>query len=111
MNIFHNRPLALISFVAIFSSLCAHKIPTQLKIAVIIIALAVFIFAIIVSAINLFIGAIYGAIEGYYATAALSGMAMDPETYMEKIRCVTAEDVVAAANTVKLHTQYVLKGG
>ncbi len=52
-----------------------------------------------------------GAIEGYYATAALSGMAMDPETYMEKIRCVTAEDVVAAANTVKLHTQYVLKGG
>jgi hypothetical protein len=30
---------------------------------------------------------------------------------MEKIRCVTAEDVVAAANTVKLHTQYVLKGG
>ena len=52
-----------------------------------------------------------GAIEGYYATAALSGMAMDPETYMEKIRCVTAEDVVDAANTVKLHTQYVLKGG
>jgi predicted Zn-dependent peptidase len=52
-----------------------------------------------------------GAIEGYYATAALSGMAMDPETYMEKIRCVTTEDVVAAANTVKLHTQYVLKGG
>ena len=52
-----------------------------------------------------------GAIEGYYATAALSGMTMDPETYMEKIRCVTAEDVVDAANTVKLHTQYVLKGG
>lgn len=49
MNIFHNRPLALISFVAIFSSLCAHKIPTPLKIAVIIIALAVFIFAIAVS--------------------------------------------------------------
>ena len=52
-----------------------------------------------------------GAIEGFYATAALSGLGMDPQTYMAKLRQVTREQVVAAANTIRLHTQYVLKGG
>ena len=51
-----------------------------------------------------------GAIESYYATAHLSGMGMDPVSYMEALRQVTAQQVVAAANTVSLHTQYVLKG-
>ena len=51
-----------------------------------------------------------GAIEGYYATAALSGLGMTPEGYMEAISAVTAEQVAAAANTVKLHTTYFLKG-
>ena len=52
-----------------------------------------------------------GSIEGYYATAALSGMGLTPDAYMAAIRAVTLEDVVAAANTLQLHTTYFLKGG
>ena len=52
-----------------------------------------------------------GAIEGYYATAALSGMKMSPEDYMAAIEAVTKEQVVAAANSLQLHTTYFLKGG
>lgn len=51
------------------------------------------------------------AIEGYYATAALSGLDLTPEGYMDAIREVTREDVVSAANTLTLHTTYFLKGG
>ena len=52
-----------------------------------------------------------GAIEGYYATAALSGMKMTPMEYMAAVEAVTKEQVVAAANTLTLHTTYFLKGG
>ena len=52
-----------------------------------------------------------GAIEGYYATAAISGLAMDTRAYMTAVESVTKEQVVAAANTVKLHSTYFLKGG
>ena len=51
-----------------------------------------------------------GAIEGYYSTAALSGMGMTPAEYMDAVRAVTAEQVSAAAGTLKLHTTYFLKG-
>ena len=51
-----------------------------------------------------------GAIEGYYATAALSGLGLSPAAYMDAVRAVTLEDVVAAANTLQLHTTYFLKG-
>ena len=51
-----------------------------------------------------------GAIEGYYSTAALSGMGMSPDQYMDAIRAVTREQVVAAARTLTLHTTYFLKG-
>ena len=51
-----------------------------------------------------------GAIEGYYATAALSGMAMSPDEYMNAIEAVTLEQVAAAARTVKLHSSFFLKG-
>ncbi|MBQ7801409.1 MAG: insulinase family protein [Oscillospiraceae bacterium] len=51
-----------------------------------------------------------GAIEGYYATAALSGLAMTPAQYMDAIRAVTAEQVAAAARELRLHTTYFLKG-
>ena len=51
-----------------------------------------------------------GAIEGYYATAALSGMGMTPEQYLEAIASVTKSQVVACANRVQLHTTYFLKG-
>ena len=51
-----------------------------------------------------------GAIESYYATAAISGMAMTPERYADAVRTVTREQVAAAARSVKLHTTYFLKG-
>ena len=51
-----------------------------------------------------------GAIEGYYATGALSGLNRDPDVYMEEVRAVTLADVVEAAKTVALHTTYFLKG-
>jgi len=50
------------------------------------------------------------SIEGYYATAALSGMGMTPEEYMTAVKHVTLSDVVDAANSLKLHTTYFLKG-
>ena len=51
-----------------------------------------------------------GSIEGFYATSALSGMGLTPAEYMEAIYAVTAHQVVAAAQTVTLHTTYFLKG-
>ena len=51
-----------------------------------------------------------GAIESYYASAALSGIGMTPDVFMEKIRQVTAEDVSDAAKTLRLQTVYFLKG-
>jgi predicted Zn-dependent peptidase len=51
-----------------------------------------------------------GAIEGYYATAALSGMAMTPAQYLEAVERLTLDEVVAAANTVTYHSSHFLKG-
>ena len=51
-----------------------------------------------------------GAIEGYYATAHLSGLNMTPERYMEAVEKVSLTEVVAAARTVTLHSTYFLKG-
>lgn len=51
-----------------------------------------------------------GAIEGYYATAHLSGLNMTPEHYMEVVEKVSLADVVAAARTVTHHSTYFLKG-
>lgn len=51
-----------------------------------------------------------GAIEGYYSTAALSGLAMTPEEYIRAVASVTAEQAAAAAKTLRLHTVYFLKG-
>ncbi len=51
-----------------------------------------------------------GAIEGYYSTAALGGLAMDLETYRRAIQSVTLEQVAQAARTVKLHSSFFLKG-
>ena len=52
-----------------------------------------------------------GAIEGYYATAALSGLAFTHGGYMEAVEDVTVEKVVACAKQLQLHTTYFLKGG
>ena len=51
-----------------------------------------------------------GSIEGYYATAALSGMGMTPDVYMDAVRAVTAAQVAEAAKLLQLHTTYCLKG-
>lgn len=51
-----------------------------------------------------------GAIEGYYATAALSGLPLTPEEYIRAVEQATAEDVASAARQVKLHTVYFLRG-
>ena len=52
-----------------------------------------------------------GAIEGYYSTAALSGLVFSHSEYMEAVEAATIEDVVACANSLELHTTYFLKGG
>ena len=52
-----------------------------------------------------------GAIEGYYATAALSGMPLTVAQYMAAVEAVTAEQVAAAARTVQYHSSFFLKGG
>jgi len=52
-----------------------------------------------------------GAIEGYYATAALSGLRFTHGDYMRAVEAVTLEDVVACAKQLRLHTTYFLKGG
>ena len=51
-----------------------------------------------------------GAIEGYYATAALSGIGLSIEQYREAVENTTVEQVQSAASTVKLHSSYFLKG-
>ena len=50
------------------------------------------------------------AIEGYYASAAVSGIGMTPAEFMEAIERVTAEDVREAAKTLTLRAVYFLKG-
>ena len=50
------------------------------------------------------------AIEGYYATGAVSGLGWTPEKYMEEISKVTAQQVRDAAKTLQLHSTYFLKG-
>ena len=52
-----------------------------------------------------------GAIEGYYATSALSGMGLTPQAYMAAVEAVTKEQVVEAARQLQLHSTYFLKGG
>ena len=51
-----------------------------------------------------------GAIEGYYSTAALSGLTMTPAKYMAAVEAVTVEQVAAAAKTVQLHSSFFLEG-
>ena len=51
-----------------------------------------------------------GSIEGYYATAALSGMGLSVDAYMEAVQGVTVEDVARMARQLKKHTTYFLKG-
>lgn len=51
-----------------------------------------------------------GAMESYFSTTAISGVDRSPERYAEEIRRVQIADVVAAANTVRFHSSFFLKG-
>ena len=51
-----------------------------------------------------------GAIESYYATAALSGLNLERDQYMQAVQAVTKEQVAEAASLLKLHSTYFLKG-
>ena len=51
-----------------------------------------------------------GSIESYYAPGALSGPGLTPEAYLDALNQVTLSDVIAAANTLKLHTTFFLRG-
>ncbi len=51
-----------------------------------------------------------GAIESYYATAALSGLELTPAQYMERVAQVDLHQVAEAAKSLSLHTTYFLKG-
>ena len=51
-----------------------------------------------------------GAIEGFFSTAAISGLGRTPEVYAQQIRAVTVADVVEAAKTVTFHSAFFLKG-
>jgi predicted Zn-dependent peptidase len=51
-----------------------------------------------------------GAIEGYYATAALSCAPMSPADYARSVAKVSAEDVVRVAKMLNYHSGFLLKG-
>jgi predicted Zn-dependent peptidase len=51
-----------------------------------------------------------GAVEGYYGTAALSGGTMDLESYRKAVEQVDLHQAVEAANSLKLHSSFFLKG-
>lgn len=51
------------------------------------------------------------AIEGYYATAALSGLSLTVADYQAAVTRVTLEDVVSAARQLELRATYFLRGG
>lgn len=51
-----------------------------------------------------------GAIENFYATAALSGLTLTPEEYIRAVEETTIQQVAHAARQLQLHTVYFLKG-
>jgi len=51
-----------------------------------------------------------GAIENYYGTALLSGLSLTVPQYMDAVSAVTAEDVMAAAKSIRYHSSFFLKG-
>lgn len=51
-----------------------------------------------------------GSLEGYYATAFISGLNWDLDAYARAVEAVSIEDVARAAKTVTLHTVFLLQG-
>ena len=52
-----------------------------------------------------------GAIEGYFATAAISGQSRTPESHAAEVQAVTREAVAEAAATIEPHSTFFLEGG
>ena len=52
-----------------------------------------------------------GALENFYATAAISTMPYDLPEYADAVEAVTAGDVARVASLARLHTVFFLKGG
>ncbi len=52
-----------------------------------------------------------GSIEGFFSTAAITGLGRTPEIYAKEIEAVTVSDVAAAAATIQYHSTFFLKGG
>ncbi len=51
-----------------------------------------------------------GSIENYYATAALSGLKLSPQAYLQAVEAVTVQQAAQAAQSLRLHSVYFLKG-
>ena len=51
-----------------------------------------------------------GAMENYYASAALSGLPLTAQEYMDKAKSATVQQLAEAAQTVRLHSTFFLKG-
>lgn len=51
-----------------------------------------------------------GSIEGYYFSAILGGMELRVEEYRQAVENAAPEQVAQAARTLKLHSEFVLKG-
>ena len=51
-----------------------------------------------------------GSMENFYASAALSGLKLSVEEYMEQAQRMTVEQVAQAASQVRLHSVFFLKG-
>ena len=51
-----------------------------------------------------------GAIEGYYASAALSGVTISLPEYMAAVEAVTREQISEAAQSLRYHSSFLLRG-
>lgn len=51
-----------------------------------------------------------GSIEGYYATAALSGLALSLEAYRQQVSTVDIPRLQAAAQSLRFHSEFFLEG-
>ncbi len=50
------------------------------------------------------------SLENYYATAALSGLPLTAEQYLQQVQQVTSEQVAQMAGKLRLHSVFTLKG-
>ena len=51
-----------------------------------------------------------GSIEGFFSVRAIGGLTLTVEQYRSAVERISLADVITAAQTVKLHTSYFLKG-